>query len=388
MQLAFAGSSLTESRRMHVCYLITRAEMGGSQTHVLDLLRGFRNRLLITLATGEEGFLTEEARRLGVDTHVLPDLVQPLRPTQDVAALAQITSLLRNVKPDLVHCHTSKAGVLGRLAARITGIPAIFTAHTWSFADGTSRLWKVVGTPSERLAAKWAEKIITVSESNRLLALSQRIAEAEKIVTVHNGIPDDLQRARPGRLGVPRIVMIARFAPQKNQIQLLEALAGLEEPFTLALVGDGPTRPAVEEAARRLQLQDRVEFLGVRKDTGSILADSCIFVLATNWEGFPITILEAMRAGLPVIATDVDGVREAVIDGETGYLVAKGSTEELRDRLRDLLLNPETRSRMGRSGRRRYEAEYTLTSMLRNIERVYESAAMHNTQYERMLQSV
>lgn len=360
---------------MHVCYLITRSEMGGSQTHVLDLLRGFRDRFQITLITGEEGFLTEESRRIGIDTRVSPNLVQPLRPRQDLRALKDLTLLLRELQPDLLHCHTSKAGVIGRLAARKAGVRALFTAHTWCFADGTSLLWKVVGTPSERLTARWTEKIITVSESNRVLALQKQIARAEKLVTVHNGIGDSKYRARPDRDGIPQIVMVARFAPQKNQQQLLEALAGLRDlPFRLSFVGDGPTRAVVESSARQLQLEDRVHFLGTRMDTEKILSESSIFALATNWEGFPITILEAMRAGLPVIATDVDGVREAVNDDVTGFLVPRHDTPALRDRLRLLLNGPSLRAAMGAAGRKAYESEFTVAAMLRKIEAVYLSA--------------
>lgn len=385
MELNFRGDSRERTR---VCYLITRAEMGGSQTHVRDLLVGFHRQFDLTLATGEEGYLTDESRRLGIRTHVLPSLVQPLRPAQDVGALAQVVRLLRETKPDLIHCHTSKAGVLGRLAARLTGVPAVFTAHTWSFAEGASRLWKLVGTPSERLAAGWTSKIITVSESNRTLALSKRIGSAEQIVTIHNGIADTPLRAQPAGGGTPRIVMVARFAPQKNQLQLIEAAAGLDMPFRLTFVGDGPTRPAAEAAVRRFNLNDRVEFLGVRKDTDEILASASIFVLATNWEGFPITILEAMRAGLPVVATDVDGVREAVIEGETGFLVPRGDTASLRERLQLLLASGPTRARMGHNGRKRYETGYTVGAMLRKTESVYASICPKAVGSEQTLQSI
>jgi glycosyltransferase involved in cell wall biosynthesis len=357
---------------MKILYVITRAEMGGSQTHLLDLLQGFRERHDLALATGEHGFLTEEAARLGVRVHVLPDLVQPLRPHRDIKALMSMYELIRRTRPDLVHCHTSKAGVIGRAAARMARVPAIFTAHTWSFAEGTSLLWKLVGTPCERLAARWSERIIAVSESNRSLALRRRVAPGGKIVTVHNGVLDNPLRARPGAGSVPRIVMVARFAPQKNQAQLIEALAGLQRPCQLTFVGDGPTRPAAEQLARSLGLQDRIEFAGVRTDTDRILSDSSIFVLATNWEGFPITILEAMRAGLPVVATDVDGVREAVVDGETGYLYPKGATAPLCSILQALLDDPATRIRLGQAGRKRYEAEFTRSAMIRKIASIYE----------------
>lgn len=362
-------------KRMHILYLITRAEMGGSQTHLLELLHGFRHEFRLSVATGEEGFLTEFARTLGVQTFVLPNLVQPLEPLNDFKALADIVRLLKRCKPDLIHCHTSKAGILGRAAARVVGVPAVFTAHTWSFAEGTSRLWKLIGTPAERLAARCSAKIIAVSESNRRLAISRKVAPESKIVTVHNGIPDTLHRARPNRSGVPELVMVARFAPQKNQRQLLEAVSGIERPFHLTFVGDGPTRAAIEQLAHQLGLRERVSFVGVRTDTDRILANSDIFVLATNWEGFPITILEAMRAGLPVVATDVDGVGEAVIDGETGYSTPRGDTPALAERLTRLLEDPGLRARMGAMGRSVYEREFTREVMLSKIAGIYEEAS-------------
>jgi glycosyltransferase involved in cell wall biosynthesis len=209
-----------------------------------------------------------------------------------------------------------------------------------------------------------------------MLAIEKQIARPEKLITVHNGISDTKYRARPGRDGIPQIVMVARFAPQKNQQQLLEALAKLRDlPFHLSFVGDGPTRAGAEAAARQLQLQNRVSFLGTRMDTDRILSESSIFVLATNWEGFPITILEAMRAGLPVVATDVDGVREAVDDGVTGFLVPRQDTPALRDRVQLLLNNAALRANMGAAGRKSYESEFTVAAMLRKIEAVYASAA-------------
>lgn len=371
---------------MHILYIITRAEMGGSQTHVLDLLRGFRHEYRLTIATGERGFLTEEAAKLGVSVEILPNLVQPLQPLRDLRAVRETSQLIRRIKPDLVHCHTSKAGIIGRMAARLTSTPAVFTAHTWSFADGTSKSWKLVGTPSERIAAKWTSKILAVSDSNRDLAIDRRVASPDKIVTVHNGIEDTLYRVRTASEAVPRIVMVARFAPQKNQAQLIEAVSGIDVPFKLTFIGDGPTRAAAESLVAARGFEDRVEFLGVRKDTDQILAASSIFVLATNWEGFPITILEAMRAGLPVIATDVDGVREAVAHGSTGLLVPKGDTARLRESVRELLTDVDARLRLGRAGRARYESEFTHASMLRKIASVYREVVPSTSSSEAALQ--
>ncbi|MCL6445628.1 MAG: glycosyltransferase, partial [Alicyclobacillus sp.] len=149
---------------------------------MLDLIRGFRDRANIVLGVGEEGYLAEQARGSDVDVHVVSHLVQPVSPAKDWMALEEINSLIRKVQPDLVHAHSSKAGLLGRWAAHRVGVPSVFTAHGWAFADGVPWRRKIVATVSERRAGRWCERIITVSEADRILALRHRIAVENMLV--------------------------------------------------------------------------------------------------------------------------------------------------------------------------------------------------------------
>jgi glycosyltransferase involved in cell wall biosynthesis len=166
---------------------------------------------------------------------------------------------------------------------------------------------------------------------------------------------------------------VARFEPQKDHPTLLRALGGLRElAWHLDLVGDGPLRPAMESLARSLEIGDRVQFLGQRRDVDRILSQSQVCVLASNWEGFPLSILEAMRAGLPVVASAVGGVAEAIEDGETGYVVPQGQPEVFRDRIQRLLVSPAQRIQFGANGRRRYEQAFTLEQLVARTVRVYE----------------
>ena len=356
---------------MKLLYIITRAEHGGSQSHVAALLEGFQNTLDLTLAVGEEGVLTQQARALGVGVHLLPSLVRPVAPAKDAKAVGEALRCIESVNPDLVHLHTSKAGFVGRVAARRAGVPAVFTAHGWGFAEGVPWRRKGVMLFNEWLTAKWTQKIITVSEADRRLALRHRVVKRDKLETIHNGIADTPQRASPEGGEPVTVVMVARFMPQKDHHLLLEALAGIDpDTYRLLLVGDGPGRPQAEAHARVLGLHN-VTFLGTRDDVPDLLARSHVFVLPTKWEGFPISILEAMRAGLPVIASDVGGVREAVGEGETGFLVPRGDAATLRVRLELLLKNPELRARLGAEGRRRFEARFRLERMLDKTYKVY-----------------
>lgn len=364
---------------MKILQVITRGELGGGQRHVMDLLTGLEGYQM-EVATGEDGYLVQGARALGIPVHVVPHFVMPISPWEDTRGLIALTQLISRIKPDLVHTHTSKAGILGRMAARLTGIPSIFTAHTWCFSEGTSWKWKAVGIPLEKLVATWSGAIINVSDANRQLALRHRIAQSAKLLTIHNGVPDTPHRAQPERAGVPTIVMVARFAPQKAQAELLHAVKAIELPFRVAFVGDGATRPAHQALADKLGFGDRVDFLGERRDIAEILAAAQIFALPTNWEGFPLTILEGMRAGLPVVASDVGGVGEAVVNGDTGFLVPAGATEQFGARLSQLLADPGMRRQQGAAGRARYEREYTVRAMLDKTKSVYESVLGQNAQ--------
>ena len=195
------------------------------------------------------------------------------------------------------------------------------------------------------------------------------------MLTIWNGIPDSPHRARPDREDSPRIVMVARFVPQKDQLSLIRALKETRHPARLAFVGDGPLLETVKTECAALGLCDRVEFTGSRHDVAQVLARSQIFALATKWEGFPISILEAMRAGLPAVVSDVGGVSEAVVDGQTGFLTKSGDVSATAERLDRLLASPELRLRMGNAARDRYEKYFTLDRMLRKTLAVYRTVA-------------
>ncbi|MFL6415994.1 MAG: glycosyltransferase family 4 protein [Bryobacteraceae bacterium] len=359
---------------MKILYLITRSERGGAQIHLLDVLKNLPSGCRPIVATGEQGYLIEQANQIDVPVHLIPHLRQPMSPANDVLALREIVSLIKRESPDLIHAHTSKAGILGRLASRLTGTPTVFTAHTWSFADGISSLQRRISIPLERFAGRISGKVITVSRANEEIARREEITDPANLVTIWNGIPDTAPQARPGTAEVPKIVMVARFAPQKDQLSLVQALSGVEAPWRLALVGDGPTRADVEAEARRLDLCDRIEFLGDRGDIPAVLASSDLFVLSTKWEGLPLSILEAMRAGLPVITSDVGGCSEAVDHGLTGFLTPSGDITKLRENLEMALSSKPLLKAMGEAGRERFYRDFRIESMMSRLMDVYYEA--------------
>lgn len=354
--------------------MITRSEPGGAQSHVLELMRGFKHQYDLVLGTGEKGFLMDAAQDLGIPVHYIPSLGRSISPAKDYRAYREIVDILREVKPDLVHCHSSKAGILGRLAAHRLGIKNIFTAHGWAFAEGTPRSRKIIAILPERLLSHWCDRIITVSETDRRLALRYGVGTPEKLVTIHNGISDTSYVKSSASMQSPvTIIMVARFAPPKDFGMLLEAASGIEENIHLQLVGDGPQLNANMERAAALGMTEKTEFTGSRDDVDELLAAADIFVLASDWEGLPISILEAMRAGLPVVASNVGGIHEAVTDRVNGFLIERSDSAALSKCINDLIENPKSRVEMGRQSRIRYEQSFTLTGMLSRLAAQYEA---------------
>lgn len=360
-----------------VLYVITRSNLGGAQTNVLDLLTGFQARYDVRLATGEEGPLTDRARSLGVPVYLLPNLVRRINPLADLAAVRECATLIRQVKPHLLHAHSSKAGIIARLAGRRIGVPVVFTAHGWGFNSGTPPFRRIMALIAEKMAAPMAARIICVSDHDRQLALHLGVGNEHTLATVRYGIHPDTPGVADPTVQPPRFIMVARFNEQKDQDTLLRALARVRRDnaakVQLDFAGSGPSLEKCQALARMLGVADHVSFLGDRHDVPNLLARSQGFVLSTHYEGLPISIMEAMRAGLPVVATDVSGIAEEVSEGQTGLLVPHRNVEALASALLTLLGSPELRRDMGEAGRHKFLEEFTVEHMLNRMDAVYQA---------------
>ena len=362
---------------MRIAYVITRSDdLGGAQIHVRDLASALKaaGHEIVVLAGGG-GVMARQLEERGVEVVTLKHMARPIRPVGDARALRELVGQLKRIRPDVLSTHSSKAGILGRVAGRRLGIPTISTAHGWLFdLSLRGRRQKVVWR-IEKSMAPLARRIVTVCDSDRDLAVASGISSAERFVTIHNAMPEvaDELRADPGA-EPPRLLMVARFAPQKDHDTLFRALANLLDlEWTLDLVGTGSREETGRALAGSLGLSDRIRFLGMREDVPELMADSQIYLLISHWEGFPRSILEALRGGLPVVATDVGGVREAVLEGETGYLIPENDDVLLADRLKQLIENADLRASMGRAARTHYEAEFTFERLVAETLSLYES---------------
>ena len=367
---------------MKILYLITRSDtVGGAHVHLLDLAsRAQADGHTVEVMVGGNGLYAELLRGKGLRVVNLRYLVRPIKPHLDVLAVLECWRAFRRFKPDIVHVHSTKAGLVGRAASKVAGLPVVFTAHGWAFTEGIAERSRRLAVTFEKCAARLSDAIICVSEYDRQLALRMGVGNALLLTRIHNGVPEvsAAQRSIPQRAGARRIICVARLDAPKDHALLLDALAMLEDlPWVLELIGDGPLTQDVQQKARDLGLADRVEFSGLCNDVPTRLAASDVFVLASDWEGLPLSILEAMRAGLPVVASDVGGVSESVTDDVTGFLVPKGEKAILANRLRRLLADTALREKMGRAGRVIYMREFEFEVMYQRTHQVYQDVLMH-----------
>jgi glycosyltransferase involved in cell wall biosynthesis len=361
---------------MRVLFVITRGdEIGGAQSYVRNLIiRMAEEKHDVHLAVGTSGALTAELDAAGIGWSIIPGLYRDIDPRHDITAIRKLADLINKRKPDLVSAHSSKAGIVARLAARKAGVPCVFTAHGWAFTEGISRRKQLLFRGIERAMAPLATRIICVSEYDYNLAVRYGLP-SNRLVTIHNGIPDRPPAPRVDEPGPIRVVMTARFSPQKQPITLLRAIAPLPD-VECWLIGDGPNLGEARAAARQLGIDHRVRFLGRSDDVPALMEQCHIFALSSDWEGFPIATLEAMRAGLPTIVTDVGGAAEAISEGVSGFAVPARDHDAMRQSIRQLADDPELRHRMGNAARARYLEYFTFDEMYRRTMGTYETALL------------
>jgi glycosyltransferase involved in cell wall biosynthesis len=354
----------SECRIPRILILITLAETGGAQAYVAALVPALAPRFDVVVAAHGGGPLVDAARGAGVRFVPLRHVRRPLQPARDLLGLFELVALIRRERPDIVHVNSSKAGILGRIAAVLTRVPiTVFTVHGWAFKAYS-------GTPSalyrsaDRLMARATTITICVTETERAAGLAARTCIADRTVVIANAV--DVEAAPRARHDgdPPRIVSVGRLAWPKDPLTLVRALAHVRDhPFSALIVGDGPDLPTVDGEVRELGLEAAVQLSGPRRDVPDLLAQSDVFALASRSEGGPISILEAMAAGLPVVASDVGGVPELVVEGETGLLVPAGDAHALATALERLLADPELRRRLGAAGRERVRERFDLNAL-------------------------
>jgi len=353
---------------VRVLHTIESSAAGGAERLALTLARGMAQRgFEPVFAAPGEGWLSEQIRGLGLE--LLP---LPTRRRIDLRFLRWLLSALNDNEISIVHAHLMAMNLYGSAAARLAHIPCVATLHGKLY-DLERRRRRLV----YRLIGSLAARLVAVSSDLGEALTRQAGVSPLKISVIPNGV--DLSRfstsARQSRHSdAPRIISVGSLTQVKGHRFLIEALAIVRREFPAAellIVGEGPCRSELEALCRERRLAAAVKFLGQREDLPTLLGSCDLFALPSLSEGQPLSLLEAMAAGLAVVATRVGGNLEVVGDGESGFLVAPASPAEMAARLGGLLREPALAHQMGLAGRRRVEAEFSLAAMLDRYEGLY-----------------
>ncbi len=375
------------NRHFKVLHLITRLAVGGAQDNTLLTVENHnRDIYTVHLAANPSDSWLNRAQEVADTFHPLPSLIRSINPIKDLQALLDIINLLRREQFDIVHTHSSKAGILGRIAARIVGVPVVVhTIHGFAFHDFMSPLKRQFYITLELSLRAFADFYITVCELNRTQAIELDLIDFENSQTVYSGIsftkldrPADLETTRL-ELNIPEgwqtIVMVGRLDEQKAPYYLIDAFAKVVQhcPETLLiLVGEGELQPQLEAQTQKLGIENNVKFLGSREDVPEILKIADIFALSSLWEGLGRAMTEAMLLGKPVVVPNIYGIPETVHHGETGLLFSAKDVNQLASHLIHLLQNPQERERLGHNAKQLTRKLFDANIMVQKIEKFYE----------------
>lgn len=365
---------------MKVIQIITLGhEIYGAQKHVLELSHELqKDGHEVLVIVGTKGAMTDWLQQRNIRYIVLKNLKRSLNPFYDIICIFKLITLFKKENPNIVSSHSSKAGIISRIAAWWCKIPNTFTAHGWSFAEGIPQPNRTIFLWIERLIGIISYKIIAVAELEREYGIRQRVASPHKIVTIHYGVNkkySDNKTLEKRKTTSPFVItMVAGFRPQKDHNTLFKALHELQKlNWILYLLGDGELETEIKKLVHELGLEQRVKFEGAVSNVEDYLIKTDLMVLTTNWEGLPISILEGLSFGLPIIATDVAGVREEVIDGYNGITVKRGDWLSVKNAIDKIYHNQELRVLYGKNSYILFDEYFTIQAMYTKTINLYKS---------------
>ncbi len=371
--------------KINILYLITKLELGGAQKQLLSLISGLdKERYRVFLFTAKKGPLLSDAYSIdGLTLKRSNWLERPINPFKDILAFCEIYAFIKKNNIQIVHTHSSKAGILGRLSARLVKVKFVcHTVHGWSFNDFQPFFRRKLFIFLERLSARFTDKIIVVSHCDRQKGLDNRIGEPDKFQLIRYGI-DYLEFTSSGldirkELGIGAqdltVGMVSCFKPQKapqDFIRLAFLVNQSMPSVKFILVGDGILRAKIQASINKFNLQKNVILTGWRRDIQRILSAIDVFALTSLWEGMPVTVLEAIASSIPVIATNTGGIEELIIDGKTGFLVSPQDTRGMAEKLTLLLKDAGLRGQIARNARKNLNGDFAVTDMVKNYQDLY-----------------
>jgi len=381
-------------KKIKVLHTITRLIVGGAQENTI-LSAQFLDKdtydvdVLCGSQTGPEGSLFEFATSRGVQPIIFKNLIREINPIKDIVHFVEMLIFLRKNHYDIIHTHSSKAGIIHRFAAKIMGVPIIIhTVHGWSFHDHMHRFKSQFYVFLEKKAAAFTDTIITVTKLDIQKGINADIGSELQYRNIHSSI--EIERYKTAtrdiseikkelKLNMNSVIIgtVARLSEQKAPLdfmRLAKAICDTHDNVQFLYVGDGELRPEVEKFIQDNELQDKIILAGLRMDVPDMLAVMDIFILTSLWEGLPRVFSQSMAAKLPIVATKVDGAPEAITDGLNGFMTQPGKPLEMVQYLEKLINDKALREKMGLEGLKIAEKNFSVESMIEDIEDVYQAS--------------
>jgi glycosyltransferase involved in cell wall biosynthesis len=390
------ASAIENGPRVRITRVIARLNIGGPAAHIAALMSGldparFENHLIVGRPgrdEGDMGYLIGE-KGLSPPT-VIPELGRSVSPLRDLKTVAKLVPILRRQRPHIVETHTAKAGFVGRLAARLAGVPVVLHVyHGHVFYGYFGRAQTRAYIAIERLLARLSDRIVTISAAQqRDIAHVYRITSPDKVVVVPLGFDlagfSAAKRTAMGRFraayglaaDVPLVGFVGRLTAVKDPALFVKAAGRVLERVPdvhFVVVGDGELRPDVEQQVAASGLAERVQLVGWQRDMPAVYAALDLLVLTSLNEGTPVTVIEALAAGVPVVATNVGGVADVVSDERTGLLIAAGDVDALASAMAALLCAPERGQVLARAGQKDVLARFGRECLIDNMGSLYRS---------------
>jgi len=371
-------------KKIKVLHIITKLELGGAQQNTIFTVNNLnKEKFDAYLAFGGGGILTEETmQRLSEKAILIPCLLREINPYYDLLALIKLYKIIKQIKPQIVHTHSSKAGILGRTASFIAGVPVIIhSIHGFGFNKYQNKFLYFLLKGTEKLVSKFTTHFIAVSQANIEQGIKEKLFDLNKVSLIRSGIDlnyfksineSTIRREFNIDISSSIITMIACFKPQKaplDFIYIAEKIVQFRKNIKFLLVGDGELRQEIENEIRKRNLENYVILTGWRRDIANIIYGSDIIVLTSLWEGLPRTIIEGMVLNKPIVATNVDGIIDVIKDGENGFLIAPHNINEFANKILILLNDRELYNKFANSSKNL--EEFDINSMVKKQEELY-----------------
>lgn len=359
-----------------ILYIVTKSDLGGIQKYLLEIAQKLPKDINAHFLMGSSGYLSEELLKLGVrseNIHFISMTNNIFDVAQHINSNFKTLQLIKKIKPDIIHCNATTGAIVGSICGFLTHTKTIYTVHGWPFTDGISKNKQKFYKVLEFLICSVFKKIICVSEYDRQIGIRVLPMYKNKMVTIHNGIadiPDEFKKKEFSKDKL-KIVMISRFCPQKDPYTLINAVNQLNKEglnIELDLFGYGEELDRVLSTIEEANCSN-IQYKGEISDVTPILRNYDVYALISNWEGLPIGIIEAMRAGLPILVSDVGGNSECV--NGNGYLVKRQDPTDCRIQIKKLYDEKEKLVELSQNSNKLYKLEFTVDKMVEKTMKEY-----------------